>query len=141
MFDFETVEKELNLKFINLEMKVVYLYYVKKYSIRKVCNELNCSYQSVRDILHNTFSVRSKEKSFALRSTNEYKEKIRQTKIGEHNHQAKLSEADVIKIREEYTRLLGTFTKSEAQYMLADEYGVKRPTISDIVLRRTWKHI
>jgi len=141
LFDFESVEKELNLKFTNLEMKVVYLYYVKKYSIRQVCGELNCNNKTVSQILHRKFGVRSKEKTMALRSTSEYRDKIRQTKTGERNHQAKLNENDVIKIREEYTRLLGTFSKSKAQYLLADEYGVKRPTISDIVLRKTWKHI
>ena len=29
----------------------------------------------------------------------------------------------------------------EVQIIFAEENGVKRPTITDVILRRTWKHI
>lgn len=31
--------------------------------------------------------------------------------------------------------------KTKTQYELARKYGVKRPTISNIVCGRTWKHL
>lgn len=141
MVDFDTVEKEFSFPFDNLEKKIVYLYYVKRYSIRQVCEELRCANTTVNKALNNTFGVRSTQQAHALRTTDEYREKIRQTKIGDKNHQAKLTESDVLAIREQYLKLQGTFTKTQAQHLLAEDYGVKRPTISDIVLRKTWKHI
>lgn len=141
MFDFEAAEKRLNLKLENLEMKITYLYYIEKYSIRQIAKVLECGNHTVSRTLHNFSGVRDRKRALALRSTDEYREKISQTKIGEKNIQAKLTESDVLDIRESYPKLLGTFNKTQAQYLLADEYGVKRPTISDIVLRRTWKHI
>ena len=141
MFDFESAEKELDLKLETLEMKIVYLYYIKRYSIRQVAKELGCAPDTASKALHNTFGVRDRQKALALRSTDENREKIRQTKTGEKNSKAKLTESDVLAIREQYPILQGTFTKTQAQYLLAEDYGVKRPTISDIVLRKTWKHI
>ncbi|GIN22580.1 hypothetical protein J1TS3_37140 [Siminovitchia fordii] len=76
------------------------------------------------------------------RATPEYREKIRQTKIGEKNHQVKLTKDQVISIRQEYEAALQDgYQKTATQYYLAKKYSVKRSTISDIVLRRTWKHI
>lgn len=122
-----------------LEQKIVRLYYDEKHSIRQVCVVLKCSPQTVKkNLIH---GVRSKAESLALRSSDDYREKLRQTQTGKRNHQAKLTEKQVLEIRASYGNLLGTFNKSQSQYILADEYGVKRPTISDIVLRKTWKHI
>ena len=143
MIDFESVEKELNLKFENLEMKIAYLYYVKKYSMRHVSKELRCSTHVVRDSLMNTFGIRDKQKVFELRSTPDFKEKLRRANTGEIHPKAKLTESDVIAIRKRYSDLLqlSTFTKTQARQLLADEYGVKPPTIASIVFRRNWKHI
>ena len=124
------------------DVEVMYWYHAKDLSIRQVASRLGCSEQKVAKVLH-TYKpgVRANQKAMELRSSDEYREKLRLTQIGDRNHQAKLTESDVLEIRAEYKKLLGTFTKTQAQYLLANEYGVKRPTISDIVLRRTWKHI
>lgn len=141
MFDFESVEKELNLKFENLEMKIVYLYYVKRYSINLTARELRCSALVVKEAIQNTFGMRTAPDKFDFRTSAEYRESLSLSQLGENNNSAKLTESDVLAIRQQYPILQGAFTKSQSQYLLADEYGVKRPTISDIVLRRTWKHI
>lgn len=139
MYDFEPIEKELKLKFKNLEMKVVYLYYIESNSINRISKTLNCANETVKK--HLIFGMRSRQKSLKLRSTDEYREKLQQSQTGDRNHQAKLTESDILEIRAEYEKLQGTFNKSQAQYLLAEDYGVKRPTISDIVLRKTWKHV
>lgn len=141
MFDFESVEKEFSFTFDNLETKIVYLYYVERYSIRQVAKELDCTGETVRKVLHSTFGVRDKQKAYALRSTEEFKTKISKATTGEKNSNAILTELDVIAIRDKYLILLDTFAKIPAQQTLADEYNVKRPTISAIVLRHTWKHV
>jgi hypothetical protein len=76
------------------------------------------------------------------RYTQEYAKKLSDTKIGEINPQAILNEHNVLLIRQEYKELLDKgYKKTETQYSLAKKYGVKRPTISDVVLNRTWKHL
>ena len=47
---------------------------------------------------------------------------------------AKLTEDDVVQIRERRAR-------GEKPSLLAMEFGVSRPTISDILHRRTWNHV
>ena len=141
MFDFKAAEVRMNIKLDSQDKRIVYLYYITQYSVRQVSAELGCSFDIVKKVLRNTFGMRDKKTSLALRSTPEYIEKIRQTKLGEANPQAKLTEAKVIKIRFAYEQMLLKYKKTEAQEILAEEYGVKRPTISDIVLRNTWKHI
>jgi hypothetical protein len=54
---------------------------------------------------------------------------------GERHKQAKLKEADVLKIRADYA--VGDIS----QQSLADGYGVSQAVISAIVLRKTWRHI
>lgn len=126
---------------MNRDEKIIHLYHVQRYSLRQIDKELGCSPGVARLVLIKTLGTRSQQEGCVLRTTDEYREKIRQTKIGEANHQSKLTADKVLAIREAYVVLLGTFLKTQAQHLLADEYGVKRPTISDIVLRKTWKHI
>lgn len=54
---------------------------------------------------------------------------------GEDHHHAKLTEAHVRKIREDYA--LGRLP----QQQLAAHYGVNQSVISDIILRRGWAHV
>ncbi|MFL0441749.1 hypothetical protein ACH0BE_00490 [Bacillus subtilis] len=75
------------------------------------------------------------------RHTAEYIEKIAEKKKGELNPSSKLNQEQVKSIRGEYELLINNMKKTEAQNYLAKRYGVKRPTISDIVLYKTWKHI
>lgn len=54
---------------------------------------------------------------------------------GSKNPAAKLSESDVLKIRKEYS--LGGI----GQIALGVKYGVSQAVISDVLLRKRWKHI
>jgi hypothetical protein len=54
---------------------------------------------------------------------------------GERNPRAKLTTEDVLELRRLYR--LGGITQQE----LADRFGVKQITVSNIVLRRTWKRL
>lgn len=53
---------------------------------------------------------------------------------GAQHHSAKLTEADVREIRR---RAHG----GELQRTLAEEFGIVQPSVSEIVLRKTWKHV
>jgi hypothetical protein len=57
------------------------------------------------------------------------------TAVGEEMPQHKLTEEEVIEIREKYA------TGQYIQQELADEYGVAGNTISYIVNRKRWKHL
>ncbi|MED4206607.1 hypothetical protein [Neobacillus mesonae] len=117
------------------------LYYEENLSTRKVADLLHVTPQTVSYYLKKSSGLRDIKAACKLRTTDEYRKKIRATQIGELNTSAKLSEEEVIKIRNEYSQLLLITNKTQAQYELAEKYGVKRPTISDVVLRRSWKHI
>ncbi|MFB7304568.1 hypothetical protein [Heyndrickxia sporothermodurans] len=119
------------------------LYYHEKLSIRRVAKLLNCSNTKVKFCIENQLNgVRSTKEALSLRSTAEYSEKLRQTQLGEKNNSVKLTQAAVIQIRKEYEQALQDGRqKTATQYYLAKKYNVKRPTISDVVLRKTWKHI
>ena len=67
--------------------------------------------------------------------TEEAKAKISIAFRGEKSHQAKLKNAEVTLIRELWAT--GDYTQTE----LAVKFGVKKTTISKIILRKTWKHI
>lgn len=54
--------------------------------------------------------------------------------LGEINGQAKLTAGQVSEIRSRY------WCQQLTQRELAEEYGVKQPTISNIISRRTWSH-
>jgi hypothetical protein len=119
------------------------LYYNQKLSSRQVAAILKIGSKTVIGYL-NTYSngTREKSESCLLRTTDEYREKLRISQLGENNTAVKLTAKNVLKIRKEYEELLlDGYKKTEAQYKLAGRYGVKRPTISDVVLRKTWKHI
>lgn len=122
--------------------EIEHLYYDEKMATRNVATALNTTTHIVRNYL-NLYSNGARKRSEAclLRTTDDYREKIRITQLGERNTSVKLTADNVLKIRAEYQQLLLITNKSQAQYELAEKYGVKRPTISDIVLRKTWKHI
>ena len=65
-------------------------------------------------------------------------EQTSQQTTGEGNPSAKLTEADVLKIREEYKPGKGvtSFYKDKA-----NEYGISWGTVKNICLRRSWRHI
>ena len=54
--------------------------------------------------------------------------------VGQINGQAKLTEKQVSEIRSRW------WCQGVTQRQLAEEYGVKQPTISNIISRRTWGH-
>lgn len=125
------------------DMRIFHFYVEKQLSLRQTASAVPCTPGYAKKVLMNKFNLnlRSIKETMALRSTPEYIEKIRLTQTGEANHQSILSETAVVQIRIQYEWLLHSLQKTEAQKMLAENYGVKRPTISDIVLRKTWKHI
>lgn len=61
--------------------------------------------------------------------------KIKSAKIGSENTASKLTDKDVLKIRELY------LTKKYTHIKLADMYNVSRGNIYFILKRNTWKHI
>ena len=124
-----------------LNKEIYRLYYEKKMSASQVGQVVGIGKDAVLVRLRKMKGPRTIQESTILRTSPEYREKIRQTKIGDRNHQAKLTESDVLEIRQRYEELIISNTKTQSQHMLARRYGVKRPTISDIVLRKTWKHI
>lgn len=76
------------------------------------------------------------------RSSEEYKAKIAAEKIGEKNPQAILTPEIVVDIRKKYEIMLSEGSgKTESQRYLGKVHGVSRSCVSDIVGRRTWKHI
>lgn len=76
------------------------------------------------------------------RSTKEYREMIGKTKQGEKNAHAKLTADKVRLIRIKYKAAIETgHERTETQYRLAEEFGVSRSAILDIIHKRTWKHL
>ncbi|MGE8081455.1 sigma factor-like helix-turn-helix DNA-binding protein [Peribacillus loiseleuriae] len=123
--------------------KIKHLYYEEKLSTRQVAKQLNISPQTVKSRLKNELEgARSPKEGTILRSSQEYSGKIRVTQLGSKNSSAKLIEETVLRIRAEYEQALQDGKqKSATQHYLAKKYNVKRPTMSDIVLYKTWKHI
>ena len=68
------------------------------------------------------------------RYTQEYARKLSNSKRGALNPIAKLTREDVDKIRETYN------SSKISQQKLANQYGVHRSTIADILKYRTWNH-
>lgn len=66
-----------------------------------------------------------------VRNSPEYKEKIR----GENSGMSKLTEKEVLEIREKYST--GKYTHKQ----LAEEYNVKKQTVTGILKNHTWTHI
>lgn len=118
------------------------LYYEKGLSASQVAKSIGRSKTFVLERLHEMEGPRTIQEGTKLRSSPEYSEKIRITQLGESNSSVKLTAEAVLSIREYYDGAMEIGApKTQTQYYLAEKYGVKRPTISDIVLRRTWKHI
>lgn len=55
-------------------------------------------------------------------------------RVGSKCASSKLSESDVVSIR-------SRFLKGDSQKLLAEEYRISGPTISDIVNKKTWRHL
>lgn len=75
------------------------------------------------------------ERAKNLVFTNEMRRKISESKQGENNFYAKLTAKIVIQIRNEYVLGYGNTRK------LAKKFGVSGATISNIIHRKTWRHI
>lgn len=69
------------------------------------------------------------------RYTKEYAKKLSDTKLGETNPQAKLTEEKVILIKQLWKT--GRYTTTT----LGEKFNMSRQSINDIVRNRTWKHI
>lgn len=128
---------------MDINQVVSNLYYSEKLSIRQVARKLDIHPNMVRKILNKHYSgTRRSSEACILRNTDTYREKLSATQIGELNNSSKLTSNQVLEIRGLYVAMLNSgYKKSEAQYELANKFDVKRPTISDIVLKRTWKHL
>lgn len=127
----------------NFVREVERLYYKEKYSIRQVASILNCSHHKVKNCLHSQLhGPRSHKEACRNRTTDEYSKKLHKAQLGENNNQVVLNAEAVLEIRKLYEQALQEgLQKTATQYYLANKFNVKRPTISDIVLRKTWKHI
>ncbi|KQL17697.1 helix-turn-helix domain-containing protein [Cytobacillus solani] len=126
-----------------LGKEIEIMYYDQLMSTRQIAKKLGVEPNFVIDYL-NKFSkgTRDIKEACQLRTNDEYRRKLREKQLGELNNSVKLTEEKVQKIRLEYEKMLEIgYTKTLAQYYLANKYNVKRPTISDVVLRKTWKHI
>lgn len=140
------------------------LYYEKNLTISTIAKELNIYSGTVSNVLkHNLYGTRTlseksslafnsmdnqKRKNFFTKSLEtrknnpEYIQKLSEKQTGMLNNQAKLTDIQVIEIRNSYKDMLDNgYKKLEAQNILAEEFKVKRSTISDIVLFRTWKKV
>lgn len=125
-----------------LTKEIIRLYFDEKLSYRQVAKHLGVADSTVAKRLKELGGGRSVQESTLLRSSPEYSEKIRITQLGESNSSAKLNEEKVLAIRDIYDNATKVkIKKYETELMLAKDYGVGRSTISDIVKRRTWKHI
>ncbi|MGN7402713.1 hypothetical protein ACTHO0_22930 [Cytobacillus praedii] len=123
--------------------EIEFMYYDQLMSTRQIAKRLGVEPNFVKDYL-NKFSkgTRGIKEACQLRTNDEYSEKLKEKQLGELNNCAKLTEEMVLKIRKEYEKMLDMgHSKTQAQYYLANKYNVKRPTISDAVLLKTWKHI
>jgi len=64
-----------------------------------------------------------------------YKTGLKMAKQGERNGQSKLTEKNIIEIRQRYA------AGDIYQYQLAEEFGVSQPLIGHIVRRSSWAHV
>lgn len=146
--------------------RVLNMYHHEKKPISQIARDLKMDFQTVKSILIEHSSIQplrtlsetqrlkfeklaksgllDKLKQGRLKKLKDptYIEKLSKTKEGSLNPLSKLTEEDVKQIRQSYIDLQQQgLMKTESQKILARKYGVKRATISDIVLKRTWKHI
>jgi|SRR5690625_1012263 len=140
------------------------MYYSEGYSLSLISKQLKLDYSTVEnvvqfilhgkrsrsDIARDSFNRLTQhqrltftESASKIRKTDRgYIDKLSKTKQGVKNPSSKLNEIKVGKIRSLYNELLQEGRrKTESQHLLAGMFNVKRSTISDIVLYRTWKHI
>jgi predicted XRE-type DNA-binding protein len=148
--------------------EVGHFYYDQKLSIKQVAQRLNIGRTMTLEILNQNIHGSRKPKEAAklriikygnpkltpiqldhLRDRirvrgfkEEWKKQISQKNRGEGNKRAKLTEQTVLAIRNEYEEAIKQGRqKTATQYELAEKYNIKRPTVSDIVLCKKWKHI
>jgi len=84
-----------------------------------------------------TIEAKNKIREFKLnfKISNETKERLKLKKRGENNSKSKLTENEVLKIREYYNE------KMYSQRVLGEMFNVNQPAIHKIVNRINWKHI
>lgn len=129
------------VKEMTFDQKIIYYYCTRKFSIRQTAARLNVHASTVRKQLKEDNLIRTSSEALKLRSTDEYRKKLGKTKRGENHPSNKLTEKKVLQIRSEYSQLLTTYQKTEAQYILAQQYNVSRSTILDVIHNRTWRHL
>ncbi|OLS33342.1 hypothetical protein [Bacillus sp. MRMR6] len=123
------------------EIEIERLFFEEKLSINEIAVVLNLCETTIKTII-NIHQLHGANKKETFSRNSDYRQKIREKLQGENCYKAILTDNAVKKIRGEYEVLLEFgLTKSQAQYKLAKKYGVKRPTITDIVIYKTWKHI
>jgi plasmid maintenance system antidote protein VapI len=123
------------------QIEIDRLHYEEKLSINEIANILNLNETTIKTIINKKQLHVEIIKGTSSRDS-EYRQKIREKLQGENCYKAKLTDNAVKKIRGEYELLLEFgIPKIEAQYKLAKKYGVKRPTITNVVKNQTWKHI
>lgn len=139
-------------------------YYNDKLSITQISKKLDMDFETVSNVLvyclHGKLT-RSESSKYVFKNLTEeqksnflnaaiekrkndpiYIKKLSETKLGIKNPSSKLNEEQVKDVRKIYKELLNKgYKKTESQYIIAEKFGVKRSTISDIVLSKTWKHI
>lgn len=148
--------------------EVGHFYYDQKLSIKEVAQRLNIKRTMTLEILnHNLHGSRTPKEAAILRRKKygnpkltpiqldqlrdrirvrgfkeEWKKQISQKNRGEGNKRAKITEQIVLAIRNEYEEAIKAGRqKTATQFELAEKYNIKRPTVSEIVLRKKWKHI
>lgn len=131
----------MNLEKISRDEKIIYYYVENLMSVRQTAKVVGCSAKLVRRILNEKGVIRGRELALKLRSTDEYISKIATSKLGTKNASAKLDENKVREIRVEYEKMQRNESKFKTKTELAKHYGVKRPTVNDILFGRTWTHV
>lgn len=150
-----------------IEKIIENLYYKEQHSIMEISEKLDIHHEKVRKILHDLKGTRTKKEAAMLRGekrkgyndleertkrmrsgyekqmkTGELSIKYQEQKQGEKNLQSKLTENEVLKIREEFEELSkDKWTKRQIHIKLAEKYKVNKSTISSIIRKDTWKHV
>lgn len=131
----------MNLEGMSRDEKIIYYYAEKLMSIRQTAKMVGCSDSTAKKVLKEKGLIRSHEEALKLRSTDEYISKISRSKQGIKNAFAKLDEMKVREIKAEYEKMQRNQSKFKTKTELAKHFGVKRPTINDILFGRTWTHV
>lgn len=131
----------MNLEEMSRDEKIIYYYVENLMSVRQTAKAVGCSGTLVKEKLKENGLTRSREEALKLRSTDEYISKIATSKLGTKNASAKLDENKVREIRVEYEKMQRNESKFKTKTELAKHFGVKRPTVNDILFGRTWTHV